>query len=398
MRGERTRAADGRPPWRARLLAIAVFALAALAAAVPVAGASSRSFEIDRMEHSKKAAEVYKDKTASGKKAIVLDRRTSITLAPRRFGATRIGVWARTRECHGPARVKVYIDGRRVLNAPVQSGPWKEYGALVNLPVRRHRVKITFPNPRRAGGCVRLLRLDRVTFSRSASEASPHDWRLVFDDEFDGTTLDQTKWNPANWQAVSKFYDPNNVIVQDGMLRLRASAPNRSGMIQTLGKMTDHLRAHRGVDPHAARPGLLARVLAAHARHRPGRPRDRHPRDVGDRPDRRPQRPVHDLPQLPLDHVLGRKLSSHSWVRGSTDYTAGFHRFAVEWEPGVIRWYIDGVETKEYKSRFVADTPMFLIFSLQIGHAPWLGPEFDAGPTTPFPSYMDIEYLRIYQR
>ena len=398
MRGERTRAAAGRLPWRARLLAIAVLALAALAAAVPVAGASSRSFEIDRMDHSKKAAEVYRDKTASGKKAIVLDRRTSVTLAPRRFGATRIGVWARTRECHGPARVKVYIDGRRVLNAPVQSGPWKEYGALVNLPVRRHRVKITFPNPRRSGGCVRLLRLDRVTFSRSASEASPHDWRLVFDDEFDGTTLDQTKWNPANWQAVSKFYDPNNVIVQDGMLRLRASAPNRSGMIQTLGKMTTtygrieaSIRMPRG---QGFWPAFWLRT--------PDTAQDDPEIDILEMWETDRTDDLND--QYTISHNYhwttssGEKLSSHSWVRGSTDYTAGFHRFAVEWEPGVIRWYIDGVETKEFKSRFVADTPMFLIFSLQIGHAPWLGPEFAAGPTTPFPSYMDIEYLRIYQR
>lgn len=400
MRGERTHAVDGGRSWPARRLAIAIaiVALGASAAAAPGAEASSRSFEIDRWHAPKRAAEVYKDKTASGKKAIVLDRRASVRLAPRRFGATRIGVWARTRECKGPARVKVYVDGRGVLNAPVQSGPWKEYGALVNLPVGRHRVKVSFPNPKRSGGCVRLLRLDRLVFSRSASEASPHDWHLTFDDEFDGNQVDQTKWTPHNWQAVSKFYDPANVIVQDGMLRLRASAANRSGMIQTLGKFaTTYGRIEASIRMPRGQGFWPAFWLRTPITTLDDPEIDILEMWMTDRTD--------DLnDQYTISHNYhwensdGEKLSSHSWVRGSTDYTAGFHRFAVEWEPGAIRWYIDGVETKEYKGRTVANNPMFIIFSLQIGHAPWLGPEFNAGPTTPFPSYMDIEYLRVYQR
>ena len=400
MRGERTRAADGgrSTPSRGLAIAIALVAVGASAVAAPGARASSRTFEIDRMHAPKRAASVYRDKTASGKKAIVLDRRATVTLPPRRFGATRVGVWARTRECRGPARVKVYVDGRRVLSAPVQSGPWKEYGSLVNLPVRRHRVKITFPNPKRSSHCVRLLRLDRLVFSRSASEASPHDWHLAFDDEFDGTQVDQTKWTPANWQPVSRFYDPANVIVQDGMLRLRASAPNRSGMIQTLGKFqTTYGRIEASIRMPRGQGFWPAFWLRT-----PDTAQDDPEIDILEMWETDRTDDLND--QYTISHNYhwttsdGTKESSHSWVRGSTDYTAGFHRFAVEWEPGAIRWYIDGVETKSYTSRTVADTPMFLVFSLQIGHAPWLGPEFNAGPTTPFPSYMDIEYLRVYQR
>ena len=46
----------------------------------------------------------------------------------------------------------------------------------------------------------------------------------------------------------------------------------------------------------------------------------------------------------------------------------------------------------------VSRVPMFLVLSLQIGHADWLGSDFDVGPTTPFPSYMDVDYIRVYQR
>lgn len=77
-----------------------------------------------------------------------------------------------------------------------------------------------------------------------------------------------------------------------------------------------------------------------------------------------------------------------------------FHTFAVEWEPNVIRWYVDGVL---YQTRtpadlppgaaWVFDHPFFIIMNVAVGGY-WPGYP-DA--TTQFPQRMLVDYVRVYQ-
>src|SRR6185503_14566322 len=51
-------------------------------------------------------------------------------------------------------------------------------------------------------------------------------WTLVWSDEFDGTALDQSKWNPIgatrpNYDGGVNYYDPSNAYVENGNLVLR---------------------------------------------------------------------------------------------------------------------------------------------------------------------------------
>ncbi len=78
-----------------------------------------------------------------------------------------------------------------------------------------------------------------------------------------------------------------------------------------------------------------------------------------------------------------------------------YHRFAIEWEPNVIRWYVDGklYETKTPAdlpagTKWVYDHPFFIILNLAIGGA-WPGKP-DA--TTIFPQTMLVDYVRVYRR
>lgn len=58
----------------------------------------------------------------------------------------------------------------------------------------------------------------------------PGAWEQVFADEFDGTTLDREVWRadrggdvpakPFNWAIEGAWFDPSNVSVADGLLRL----------------------------------------------------------------------------------------------------------------------------------------------------------------------------------
>jgi beta-glucanase (GH16 family) len=78
-----------------------------------------------------------------------------------------------------------------------------------------------------------------------------------------------------------------------------------------------------------------------------------------------------------------------------------FHLFAVEWEPGTIRFYVDNVlyETRSRTdlptdAKWVFDHPFFLLLNVAVG-GDWPG---DPDTTTVFPQSMQIDYLRVYSQ
>src|SRR5712691_11667584 len=82
-------------------------------------------------------------------------------------------------------------------------------------------------------------------------------------------------------------------------------------------------------------------------------------------------------------------------------FSDDFHTFAVEWEPNVVRFYVDGLL---YKTRtpadlpagksWVFDHPFFIIVNVAVGGG------FPGNPdaTTVFPQQMLVDYVRVYQR
>jgi beta-glucanase (GH16 family) len=78
-----------------------------------------------------------------------------------------------------------------------------------------------------------------------------------------------------------------------------------------------------------------------------------------------------------------------------------FHVFAVEWEPNVLRFFVDGQlyqtqtpATLPSGSRWVFDHPFFLILNVAVG-GNWPGPPDE---TTVFPQRMLVDYVRVYRR
>ena len=81
-------------------------------------------------------------------------------------------------------------------------------------------------------------------------------------------------------------------------------------------------------------------------------------------------------------------------------FTDDFHVFAVEWEPGRIRWYVDG---QLYQTRtpadlpagsaWVFDHPFFMLLNVAVGGY-WPG---DPDATTVFPQKMYVDYVRVYR-
>jgi len=78
----------------------------------------------------------------------------------------------------------------------------------------------------------------------------------------------------------------------------------------------------------------------------------------------------------------------------------GFHTYAIEWEPNVVRWYVDNVlyETRtpgDVSGRqWVYDHPFFAILNVAVGG------NLPASPdgSTQFPQTMLVDYVRIYSR
>ncbi len=82
-------------------------------------------------------------------------------------------------------------------------------------------------------------------------------------------------------------------------------------------------------------------------------------------------------------------------------FSDAFHIFALEWEPKVIRFYVDGnlYETATpssfpQKTGWVFDHPFFLLLNLAVG-GDWPGSPDDS---THFPQQMLVDYVRVYEQ
>src|SRR5437870_7316100 len=97
----------------------------------------------------------------------------------------------------------------------------------------------------------------------------------------------------------------------------------------------------------------------------------------------------------------GSGVSAAYTLSNGRKFSDDFHTFALEWEPNVIRFYVDGFL---YKARtpadlpagtsWVFDHPFFMILNVAVGGG-WPG---NPDATTVFPQRMLVDYVRVYQR
>ncbi|NNF00957.1 MAG: cellulase family glycosylhydrolase [Pyrinomonadaceae bacterium] len=87
--------------------------------------------------------------------------------------------------------------------------------------------------------------------------------------------------------------------------------------------------------------------------------------------------------------------------RSKAKFSESFHVYAIEWEKGEIRWYVDG---EHYQTRnpsdlpnntnWVYEHPFFILLNLAVGGR-W--PK-DPNKSTKFPAEMLVDYVRVYER
>lgn len=223
----------------------------------------------------------------------------------------------------------------------------------------------------------------------------PEGWELLWNDEFNGKTLNKEKWNVEDWAATKnnelQYYSPSNVKVEDGLLKLyslleRFKGRNyTSGAIHTKGRF-DLL--YGKVEMRAKLPsgrGLYPAFWMITDNEHKWLPEINIMEVLGQKPDE-VWMVVHWLDQE------GRLTSSSGSFTGP-GFSEDFHTFSIEWTPDSIVWLIDGVE-KFRTNEYVPSEPMYLYLNTAIG-GDWPGPP---DHTTGFPAVFEIDYIRVYKK
>lgn len=251
-------------------------------------------------------------------------------------------------------------------------------------------------------------------------KSSPqNNWKMVWQDEFNGTKLDTGKWSVLirenSKHSELQYYVPDEVSVGNGMLRISSRVRQYGSKAYTSGR----LDTKRKFAPVYGRFEIRAKLPSgkglwpAHWLY----PQDRDWRlekmmedaVAGGKerliPEERPWYSEIDIMEF-LGHepntLYGtihycsfdgtRRSSSGTW-RGADDYTKDFHLYVLEWEPDSIRWYIDGNLIHATTSG-IPHTPHYLILNTAVGGS-WPG---NPDSTTIFPQFHDVDYVRVFQK
>jgi beta-glucanase (GH16 family) len=223
----------------------------------------------------------------------------------------------------------------------------------------------------------------------------PGDWAPTFDDEFNGTELDTSRWstcspnmqqNPCSgWGGELETYDAQNVSVSGGSLHLTARHEDSgytSGMVSTYGTFSFEYGYMEVSMKVPAGQGLWPAAWAFGT-------------------DLVPPDELDDIEVLGGDphtalitvHYPGGQVSQH--LAQAANLSAGYHTFGLDWEPHHLSWYIDGNPVSESITdpSKIPHKPMFLLLDLAVGG------DFGGPPnaSTSFPASMGVNYIRVFE-
>ncbi len=273
-----------------------------------------------------------------------------------------------------------------------------------------------------------------TTESKSETESNPDDdkkpvqqgndlkldgYNIVFEDNFDGTELDRTSWNVelhepgwvnAEWQEYVDSKD--NIFIEDGKLVIRPIKTKgedgkdyyTSGRISTQNKkdftygvFEARLKVPKGVGY------LPAFWLMATDENVYGQwPRC----GEVDIMEVHGSEPTTTYATLHYGNPHAQSQGKKTLTEGS--FADDFHTFTVEWNPGEIKWFVDGylVHTENewfsvtegqgeitYPAPF--DQPFYMILNLAVGGS-WVGYPDE---TTDFENARyEVDYVKVYQK
>ncbi|MDX9912747.1 MAG: family 16 glycosylhydrolase [Phycisphaerales bacterium] len=243
-------------------------------------------------------------------------------------------------------------------------------------------------------------------------------WSLVWSDEFDGTSLDTSKWEPMIGDGTNygnpgwgnnelQYYTSRsqNITVQDGNLTITARRENFGGREYTSAR----LRTLNKADFLYGRIETRAKVPAG-AGAWPA---------FWMLPTNSPYGGWAASGEIDVIETINGATSAHgtihyggNWPNNTSNggsrsgnWSQDFHTYAIEWEPQRIRWFVDGqlyhtaganvwYSSAAGGNDFAPfDSPFHLLLNLAVG-GNWPGPP---SQSTPFPLRYELEYVRVYE-
>jgi beta-glucanase (GH16 family) len=281
--------------------------------------------------------------------------------------------------------------------------------------------------------------------SHQAAEPAGDEWKLVWSDEFDGTDVDPTKWDfdlgngptDANGNVYLKgwgndeleYYtrEPENVFVKEGMLHVRALKKSHQGSEYTSARLKTRKRdggplfnkTYGKFEFRAKLPtgkGIWPALWMMPQSDKYGGWAASGEIDVM---EARGQEPNKVLGTLHFGSSWPANAhSERNYVLPDAGTIADFHLYTLEWEPGEMRWLVDGKpyatqsfwwsSSKREQGRGAApagegdinpwpapfDQPFHIIMNVAVG-GKFLG---NPDATTAFPVDMVVDYVRVYDK
>lgn len=224
-------------------------------------------------------------------------------------------------------------------------------------------------------------------------------WNLVFEDHFNGTSLDSTKWSKGypwgsgNTHNHEAFCVPENVTVENGLLRIKAEATKypgspegfdwTSGVVTTSGKF--HISAGF-IEGRFKAPATLGTWPAFWTLGNGWPPEI----DIMEIPHARNVHHyyLHYGPDWQNEQSFG---GTHT----GPDKSAGFHTYGVEWDTNYMYFYFDGQRVATFNNRpeVAQAVDQYLLINLAVGG--WAG----APPAgAQFPCYFESDWVRVWKK
>ena len=238
-------------------------------------------------------------------------------------------------------------------------------------------------------------------------------WKLVWADEFNGTAIDRSKWDvmvegTGGGNGELEYYTdrPENVKVAGGNLVITGIKEKFKGKPYTSGKLMSkgkgdwlYGRFESRIKVPEGGKGIWPAFWMMPTDAKYGGWAKSGEIDIMEMVGHQSNTlygTLHYHDSWPRNKHTGDKLVLPSGKLGDD-----FHVYAVEWEPGVMRWYFDG---KLYQTQTQWDTVsapfpapfnqrFFFILNFAIGGA-WPGAP---AASTKFPQTMLVDYVRAYQ-
>lgn len=221
-------------------------------------------------------------------------------------------------------------------------------------------------------------------------------FHLVFADEFIGPQLNTRLWtSDMPWGSTTlkedQRYSPDAVAQGRGVLTItatpqpKADRPYRSGVITTEKSLALKYGYAESRIQIPAGAGLWSAFWLTTTV-----PQDHSEIDIVEVLGQEPRQAYQVL-----HYGFGAKKGKALHVSTEPELSAGFHTFAVDWEPEYLIWYVDGVERFRVTEN-IPSVPMVLIVNLAVGGKDaWSGPP---SRDTEFPAELKVDYVRVYQR